>query len=197
MQYSYLLYYFQLNNKTLFLYYIVDIYSLTIKSSFNKHYQNKSSESFVQQLSNILEIKQKSFIKSIDKKRATKQNKSDIKYILQQTSTNKSTENNTTVSIFQKSDISVIDLVVVENIYSLLILSANRFILLSDRDNFQPINNILNIQQYILSDSLKSENSLLIVNNNNSQISLLDNNTLFFLFLHLQSFSSFDSKNID
>jgi len=151
----------------------------------------------VQQLSNILEIKQKSFIKSIDKKRATKQNKSDIKYILQQTSTNKSTENNTTVSIFQKSDISVIDLVVVENIYSLLILSANRFILLSDRDNFQPINNILNIQQYILSDSLKSENSLLIVNNNNSQISLLDNNTLFFLFLHLQSFSSFDSKNID
>lgn len=197
MQYSYLLYYLQLNNKTLFLYYIVDIYSLTIKSSFNKHYQNKSSESFVQQLSNILEIKQKSFIKSIDKKRATKQNKSDIKYILQQTSTNKSTENNTTVSIFQKSDISVIDLVVVENIYSLLILSANRFILLSDRDNFQPINNILNIQQYILSDSLKSENSLLIVNNNNSQISLLDNNTLFFLFLHLQSFSSFDSKNID
>ncbi len=151
----------------------------------------------MQQLSNILEIKQKSFIKSIDKKRATKQNKSDIKYILQQTSTNKSTENNTTVSIFQKSDISVIDLVVVENIYSLLILSANRFILLSDRDNFQPINNILNIQQYILSDSLKSENSLLIVNNNNSQISLLDNNTLFFLFLHLQSFSSFDSKNID
>ena len=192
-----MLYYLQLNNKTLFLYYIVDIYSLTIKSSFNKHYQNKSSESFVQQLSNILEIKQKSFIKSIDKKRATKQNKSDIKYILQQTSTNKSTENNTTVSIFQKSDISVIDLVVVENIYSLLILSANRFILLSDRDNFQPINNILNIQQYILSDSLKSENSLLIVNNNNSQISLLDNNTLFFLFLHLQSFSSFDSKNID
>jgi len=145
LQYSYLLYYFQLNNKTLFLYYIVDIYSLTIKSSLNKHYQNKSSESFIQQLSNILEIKQKSFIKSIDKKRATKQNKSDIKYILQQTSTNESTESNTTASIFQKSDISVIDFVVVKNIYSLLTLSANRFILLSDRDNFQSINNILNI----------------------------------------------------
>jgi len=187
----------QLDDETSFLYHMVDVHGLTIKSCLNKRHQNESSEPFVQQLPNVLGTKRKGSIESTDEERATKQSKSDMRHTLRQTSTSESTESGATASTSQRPDIPVIDLVAVEDTYSPLTSSASGLTLLSDGDGFQPIDDILHIQQHMLPDRLEPEDSLPVVDDDDSQTSLLDDDALFSLFLRSRSPSSSGSENID
>lgn len=81
------LYHLPLDDEISFLYHMVDVHGLTIKSCSNKRYGNESSEPFVQQLPDVLGTKRKGSIESIDEERATKQSKSDIRFTLRQSST--------------------------------------------------------------------------------------------------------------
>lgn len=97
----------------------------------------------------------------------------------------------------QRPDIPIIDLIAVEDTYSPLKSSASGLTLLSDGDSFQPINDILHHQQHMLPDRLEAGDSLPVIDNDDSQTSLLDDDALFSLFLCSRSSSSSGSEKID
>ena len=191
------LYHLQLNDETSFLYHMADVHGLTIKSCLSKRHQNESSEPSMQQLPNVLGTKRKSPIQSIDEERTAKQSKSETRHTLWQTFTSGSTKSGATTSASQISEIPIIDLVAVEDTHSPFNPSAGGLTLLSDGDDFQPIDDILQIQQHMLPDRPEPKESSLVIDDDESQTSLPGDDALFSTFLRPRSPSGSGSGNID
>ncbi len=131
-----------LDDETSFLYHMVDVHGLTVKSCTSDRHRNESSEPFVQQFPNVPRTKRKGSTESIDEERAAKQSKSDMRHTLRQASTSELTESDATAATSQRPDIPVIDVIVVEDTYSPPKSSASGLTLLSDGDGFQPVDDI-------------------------------------------------------
>ncbi len=192
---SYSLCYLQLNNETLFLYYIIDVYSLTIKLYLNKIHQGRNPRPFVDHVFNILEIKRKSGSEDGTGERAPKRSRCDVRDTLRQSLSSETLDS--TISMSQMLEIPVIDLVFQENQYSPLKPSASGLTLTPDKDNFYKIEDALRAQEPEMLDRLDFRESFSDNNGDNSGSLFSGENALFFLFLRSRSpsFSGFEDVN--